>query len=238
MVRLYLLARNTLSWLVLAVLAAVIGEFAIGLAREHGLYGSPTKRVEAVLSFLQNQLWFWPIVAALAGLVVGMWIDSFVRRRGSADAGTSETHDTTAADYAYGLVLVVIQPSLDDKNPGNTFELRLVMRNSVGLPLKFEVEKYEIIYGDIILKCAVNGAVIPKDGVLTLFPGRGLTRSQYAGLPPRSAGTLEYQIKYGHPDKDFSRRSYKLLQIDLFKKKGRADINWMIRNESEELVRS
>ncbi len=235
MAQLYRLARKALSWAFLAVFAALIGDFAIDVAREHGLFDSPTQRVEAIMNFLQRQPWFWPSVSGLAGLVIGMWIDSVVRQMDTS-AGASETHETEMPDYAHGLALVQVQPSLDGKNVTNTLELRIVIRNATGFPLKYEGERYEIVFGEIVLKCSITSAVMPKDGVLTFFPNRGLSRKQYSSLPTRTTGTLEYQIKYGHPERGFSRRAYKLIQIDLFKKKGRANINWIIRNESDDPI--
>jgi hypothetical protein len=166
----------------------------------------------------------------------GTWIDSFVRGTGVVGTGTSETHDSTTADYAHGLALVMVQPALDHKNAGNTFELRTVIRNAAGLPLKYEIEKYEVVFGEVVIKCAIGPAVMVKDGILTLIPNHGLSRKQYLDLPARATGTLEYQIKYGHPDRALSRRAYKLIQIDLFKKKNGVNINWIIRNESEEAI--
>jgi hypothetical protein len=239
MVSLYRVTRNIVSWVVLAVIAAIVGEFAIDLAREHGVFDSPTQRVEAVMNFLKSQPWFWPCVTGLAGCVAGMWIDSFVRGREAASTGTSDTHASTTADYAgyaYGLALMAIQPALDPNNAGNTFELRTVIRNAAALPLRYEIEKYEVTFEAVVTKCAIGPAVMPKDGILTLIPNRGLSRKQYADLPQRTTGTLEYQIKYGHPDRALSRRAYKLIQIDLFKKKDTVHINWLIRNESDEAV--
>jgi hypothetical protein len=84
MFRLYRVFRDILTWLFGGVLIALVGEFAISLAREHGFFEHPTERVEAIMGFLsavQDQFWFRPAITSLAGLVIGMWLDSFVRRR-------------------------------------------------------------------------------------------------------------------------------------------------------------
>lgn len=86
MLKLYGIFRDALSWIFLAIIAALVGEFAIDLAKEHGYFEHPTEQVEAVLSLLatiRDQWWFWPAVGTLAGLVVGMWVDSLVRRHAS-----------------------------------------------------------------------------------------------------------------------------------------------------------
>lgn len=91
MSRLFRLFRIGLTWAVLATLAALLGEFAIELAREHGAFEHPTQRVEATLRLLdtvQGYPWFWPTLFGAGGLVAGMWLDSLVRRRSTESRAT------------------------------------------------------------------------------------------------------------------------------------------------------
>jgi hypothetical protein len=84
MLRLYRIFRDVLTWAVLAIIAALLGEFAIEFGREHKWFERPTERLEAVLGFLgiiQSYPWFWPIFGGLVGLVGGMWLDAVIRRR-------------------------------------------------------------------------------------------------------------------------------------------------------------
>jgi hypothetical protein len=84
MPRIYKIFRDLLTWLFGGVLIALIGEFAIELAREHGFFEQPTAKVEAALSLLsmvQTYSWFWPSLSALGGLVMGMWLDNLARGR-------------------------------------------------------------------------------------------------------------------------------------------------------------
>jgi hypothetical protein len=83
MLRIYRIFRDVLTWLLGGIILAIVGEFAIDLAREHGLFDRPTERVEAVISLLRtirSQFWFSPAAAWLAGLVFGMWMDAAVLR--------------------------------------------------------------------------------------------------------------------------------------------------------------
>jgi hypothetical protein len=123
---------------------------------------------------------------------------------------------------------------LDLRNPGNTLELRLIIRNASGLPIKFVIEKYDVIIEGQIVKCNLNGAVIARDGIMTISPGHGFTKTQYSSFKSRFRGTIEYILVYGDPDGHLSRRSYKLVSIDFFKKGAALNNNWVIVNESEE----
>jgi hypothetical protein len=84
MFRVYKVFRDILTWLLGGILIALIGEFAIELAREHGFFEHPTATVGAILGLLtvvREQPWFLPVLCFVGGLVIGMWLDSFVRRR-------------------------------------------------------------------------------------------------------------------------------------------------------------
>jgi hypothetical protein len=244
MLQAYRVFRKFISWLLGGLVLALAGEFAIDIAREHGFYDNPTERVAKIASLVEtikSEIWFWPAIFSLGGLVVGVWLDAMIRRPAvhatpGAQIETASAEEAQPADYAHGLALVQVQPSLDNKNAINTLEIRIVLRNASGLPLRYEVEKYEVIVEANVAKTDITTAVMPRDGVLTLFPRCGFSKKQYSEFKNRTTGTLEYQIKYGDPEKILTRRSYKLIHIDFFKKKGGLNINWIIANESDEEI--
>jgi hypothetical protein len=83
MSRAYKLFRTVFSWTVLAVFAALIGEFAIEVAREHGVYEHPTARLKAVMDLLasvRGSPWLLGSLAFAVGMVVGMWLDTLALR--------------------------------------------------------------------------------------------------------------------------------------------------------------
>jgi hypothetical protein len=237
MPRIYQPLRTVLTWFVGVVLAALIGEFAIDLAREHGLFDHPTAQVEVAMSLLvtaREQFWFWPALTGLAGLVIGMWLNLFVRQKESGSAATAERNQGQSIDYAHGLALQQIQPSLDLGNAVDTLEIRLVLKNAADGPLKFTIEHFDVEMFGNVTRVAGTTAVIPKDGNLTIFPNKGFSKTQYIGFKSRGVGRIEYSILYGHPDKAPSRRAYKLLHLDLFKKRQGFSLNWIVQNETDE----
>ncbi len=120
--RVYNIVRGILSWLVGGILIALLGEFAIELAREHGAFEHPTDRVVAVMGVLaaiKDLFWFWPTVVLMAGLVIGMWLGALFR--GHASGGdiskTPGSLSGDSPDYSHGLALQDIRLSLDMNNP-------------------------------------------------------------------------------------------------------------------------
>ena len=237
----YKTIRNILSWLIGGILIALIGEFAIDLAREQGFYEHPTDHVVAimgVLATIKNQFWFWPIVALLAGLVIGMWLDLFFRGR----AGRGDTSRTPVSplgggpDYPYGLALQEVRLSLDLNNLDNTLETRLIIRNASNGPIEYSIEQLDTVVESIIVRAKPSGAILPRDALLTIFAGVGYTLKQYSSFQNRTSGTIEYSMTYGPPGAKPIRRAYKLLSIDIFKKEGEVSWNWIIQNESDEEI--
>lgn len=81
-----ILASATVS----AVIIPVVGEFFIGLAKEHHIYDLPYKWPGAAMSWLNtiSELpWLRGAALLLAGLTIGMWFDTFVRRRAARRSG-------------------------------------------------------------------------------------------------------------------------------------------------------
>jgi hypothetical protein len=78
--KIYEVFRTVLTTVVAGIVIAVLGEFAIEIAREYGFYTRPTERVGDFLNLIRNLPWFWPSIAGLGGFVSGMWIDTFVLR--------------------------------------------------------------------------------------------------------------------------------------------------------------
>ncbi len=81
------IASVVIGLFVAYVLIPVIGEWFITLAREKGLYASPSEQMGKVTS------WFHPLAnmadlpsvrlgtTLLVGIMIGVWLDTFVRRR-------------------------------------------------------------------------------------------------------------------------------------------------------------
>lgn len=67
----------------LAVVFGVVGEFFIEWARERHWYDTPSEHVEAavkVVSVFVHQAWFMYAMFGLTGLLLGTWMDYFLRR--------------------------------------------------------------------------------------------------------------------------------------------------------------
>jgi hypothetical protein len=173
--------------------------------------------------------WFWFIFGLVSGIAGSLWIAWWILppRSGSAKE--------PSIDYAHSLAFQGLQHSLDTGNSANTYEVRLILRNTSAGPVKYRVEKYECTIDSIIVKAThAMGNVISKDGIGAFYPNIGYSKGQYAALKDRSTGTLELTIAYGHPDKPPCRRLYKLLRLDFFKKK--KTLNWTVLNESDEPI--
>jgi len=72
------------------VIAPVVGEFFIGIAKEHHIYELPYKWPGAAMSWLSaisGLSWLREVAIFLAGLTIGMWFDAFARRRGAPPKG-------------------------------------------------------------------------------------------------------------------------------------------------------
>lgn len=90
MLRIYSIFRTTVAWLVLAILAALIGDYFIKLGERNHLYEATNAALAAAMTWIdtiRTQVWFWPSFLCLAGLATGMWFDTFVRRRAARRSG-------------------------------------------------------------------------------------------------------------------------------------------------------
>jgi hypothetical protein len=86
MLRFYDIARRSVTIVTAVVIVPVVGEFFIGLAKEHHLYEMPIRLPGAAMGWFQEILelpWLWSLGLFLGGLTIGMWFDTFVRRRAS-----------------------------------------------------------------------------------------------------------------------------------------------------------
>jgi hypothetical protein len=81
-----ILASATVS----AVIIPVVGEFFISIAKEHHIYELPYKWPGAVMNWLSaisGLPWLREVAIFLAGLTIGMWFDTFARRRAARPKG-------------------------------------------------------------------------------------------------------------------------------------------------------
>jgi len=139
-------------------------------------------------------------------------------------------------DYAHGLVLSEVQPSVDLGNLGNSLELRLQLSNLVGSPLKFFVERYvSTIGGKQVVAKSANPTIIHKESRMTFFPNSGFSKSDYSAFKERETGTLAFSIVYGPPEGAYTRRMEKTLRIDAFKRddQNTFSINWIVQTETD-----
>ena len=79
--------RIATTWILvgfaLTILASVVGEFFIELAKEQGLYENPSAKVASMMSLLAEIVRSWWFILALGvflGAVVALWSDYFLRR--------------------------------------------------------------------------------------------------------------------------------------------------------------
>jgi hypothetical protein len=72
------------STILSVVIVPVVGEFFIEIAKEHHVYELPYKWPGEVMSSLRaisDLLWLREVAIFLAGITIGMWVDTFARRR-------------------------------------------------------------------------------------------------------------------------------------------------------------
>jgi hypothetical protein len=66
------------------LLAPVVGDFFVEIARENGFYNNATAKVQAVVDWLQSifgeQGFFW-LLFGIGGLAAGLWLDVLLKRR-------------------------------------------------------------------------------------------------------------------------------------------------------------
>jgi hypothetical protein len=153
-----------------------------------------------------------------------------------------ETQRATV-DYAWGLSVQGIQPSYDPENKENIFELRPILKNVSGAPLKGQMT-IEQQLGKYRLASPPFSILLPKDGSpLTVFPGGGFTEQMIKEFPSdRFAGTLKFIVEYGHPDGPSSRITKREFLIDVFVRRkenaiDRIDINWRTTLETDEPIK-
>jgi hypothetical protein len=195
------------------------------LWREDFASTAQQEKLRAV-TFLPDWPLSWWIAIFLGVLVIWMFEASHRMHRSFHDA------------FAHGLVVETVQPSLDAGNATNTLELRLLLRNTTAFPMKFAVEHYAFEVGGFKVITTGTPAIIPPQNTLTFFPIRGLSKKEHAGLPARSAGGLRLLIVYGHPDGSYTRRTKRVLEVHVFKKKNGKEVrvNWMQREGSDDPI--
>ena len=82
---------------------------------------------------------------------------------------------------------------------------------------------------------------LAKDQSSLVYLNQGFSLKQLDSFKDRSAGSIEFDIVYGHPDEAPTRRATKKMRLDVFKnlKKGKLEtisINWVILNEKDETI--
>jgi hypothetical protein len=185
MLRIYRIVKDYILPAILAiVILSIVGEFAIDLAREHGLFENPSDRVGAVLKFItsvRDLAFFWPILLFLVGLTLGMWIDSLVLRH---FRGRRSAQQTSALEILY--------------HPENKKFVRREYRKA-----SFEqVTFYSIGIHNTLADRTLYDVVVAPDSNLfventILDAWRGLKRQRHEQLTPGSTIYVEF---FGLPD--------------------------------------
>jgi hypothetical protein len=81
--RFYRLLRPGVTIVATCVIVPVVGEFFIELAKDYHLYEMPAKLPGTAAGWVQGILkspWSWGSGLLLAGLTIGLWLDTFVKR--------------------------------------------------------------------------------------------------------------------------------------------------------------
>lgn len=84
MLHIYRIVRGLLTLSFAIIVIPVGGEFFIGLARKRGLYENPSEAASRAMNLLisiADLPLLKPLALVLFGLVIGLWIDSLVRKR-------------------------------------------------------------------------------------------------------------------------------------------------------------
>lgn len=175
-------------------------------------------------------------LVALGVFVAGIWgLNGIIWLR--RQRRPSKEHVTF--DYSYGLALEEVVPSLDLTNINNTLEIRLKIRNHATGPIKFLVEEFHTTIEDRFWTTPVQfNGVLPRMGAITLFPGGGFKKDAFDRFEERTKGRLKFSILYGHPDDKLSRRTTKILNLNIFKRTGEKElltvvVNWTIESETD-----
>jgi hypothetical protein len=145
-----------------------------------------------------------------------------------------------AFDYAYALALEEIAPSLDLNNLENTLELRPKFRNVANGPMRVLIDRMDVRLEDRFYQARIANFVIPRAVQRTVLTNFGFRREAFDAFPSRARGTIELSILYGHPEDRYSRRSTKILRIDVFKgidpdsqQVASITVNWIVEAEDD-----
>ncbi|MBB3947207.1 hypothetical protein GGQ73_003173 [Rhizobium skierniewicense] len=65
--------RRILSWLFTILLLPVVGEFAVKLGEQNGLYNDPNGKLTQAMTAVTQSAFYWPLVAFFFGLFCGAW---------------------------------------------------------------------------------------------------------------------------------------------------------------------
>jgi hypothetical protein len=173
----YRIIRGILTWLLGGVLLALIAEFAVSLVREHGVFDHPTARVEAIMSLLasiRDQVWFWPAVTLLVGLVAGMWIDSLVRRRNPRAVPETHALPVPVTPPSPKKVFVDISPSslMDLYKDKTTVQGDASAAVYIGKWIKTTIKVYDVsqFMGMILVQSVVSSEIPNQKYLSAQFP--------------------------------------------------------------------
>jgi hypothetical protein len=184
-----------------------------------------------------TQWGYLPIyLSALAAFTLTIWIINgvlWLRRQ------ARPSRARISFDYSYAMALEDIEFVIDDTNAFNTLELRPKFRNVANGPVKFMVEKIDIRIEDRIAQARHIEGVIPRATLRTIILNSGFTREAYDKFNERSGGIMEYIIKYGYPDEQYTRQVSTSIELAFTKHPSDEQGNrrlfhrWIIKEESD-----
>jgi hypothetical protein len=121
-------------------------------------------------------------------------------------------------DFAYGIVLDGFVFNFDPSNPTYSHALTFEIKNLVDTPIKCEYFNAHIHIANQVSPDANKGpgptkCILPRKGGVRLYP---------PGFPPgvlnfgaRTMGDFECQIRYGHPDGEFTRILTRKISLEI-----------------------
>jgi hypothetical protein len=125
---------------------------------------------------------------------------------------------SAAQDYSYGLLFEGLSLGYDPKGEDGALQLGVVLRNFSPGPLRYTVDKFQVIMGDRTLPRVKKGlltAFIPRGGqrISRNLPFKRDSIKDFIGKPVK--GTAEFTIAYGHPDRSPERQLKMVIEFNL-----------------------
>lgn len=147
-----------------------------------------------------------------------------------------------AFDYAYAIPVTSVEFGWDPQNKANTLEIRPRIKNVAPGPIRYRVVRLYVTFNDRFVEWrASEDSILAREIERTIIPNKGFDAAAYESFGPETHGKIEFEISYGHPTDQFSRRTLKKFDLVLFKRK-RDDqrelpsLLWYDRGDGDEAI--